>query len=398
MRRKFLQLAMMGLVLGTAGHAWGHSFRTQPQRDFYRAKRLNEIRNVTRRYLDIKQAQADGYVQMTGNIPLQGTHFYNPRIRSFDFAHPAILLYVRQNGTWELVGLKYAVSGDHPPEERPFPGIRWSRQEATCQYADWQEFHARSPKECPARHPGTDSAYAAWHPDLWVIPLWLWYPNPNGLFASSNPLLSAFDDQSVPPGGASTWEEWRHRIEYSTFNHNLSGYLLLAIGALMLLAVAGGSRFPWTTQLWPAVMVVLAIVVLYRSDPNAWPYGVKGFWESLAESKVLEHKISGLIVLAMGVVEWLRARQILTHWAWGMLFPMLAISGGIVLFSHVHSEGNFNYLGRLNLPHKTEGVTAILIGVAWILKDWRITKRQEWRLATPLLLIAMALQLILYVE
>ncbi|MFQ5848617.1 MAG: hypothetical protein ACE5IQ_13220 [Candidatus Methylomirabilales bacterium] len=398
MRRRLVQMGVAGLVVLTGGQGWAHSDLTQVQRDFYRSTRLAEIRLATHRYLDLKQAKADGYVQLTGNVPLEGTHFYNPRITGFDYAHPAILLYIEQKGTWQLAALKYAVPGESPPAKSPFPGIRWRREEATCRYADWREVHTRSAEDCPPVHPETHSAYAAWQPDLWVISLWLWYPNPEGLFAHWNPLLAPFDDRSIPPDGVSTWDEWEYDTAYSTFNHNLSGYILLCIGALMLIGVAGQRRFPWMIQLWPVVMIILGLVVIYRSDPHAWPYGVQGFWESLADRKIFEHKLSALIVLIMGIVEWLRARQTLTHWAWGMIFPLLAIGGGIVLYGHVHPESNFNYIGSLSLPHKTEGVTAILLGLTWIVNDWRIVKGRVWYFATPLLMIAMALQLILYVE
>lgn len=398
MGRWLLQVGAGVFVLLTATQAWAHDwFASQPERDFYRAKRIAEIRSATQRYLKVEQAKTDGYVQITGNVPLQGYHFYNPGITSFDYDHPAILLYIRQEANWQLVGLKYAVPGEAPGES-PFPGIRWERYEAACRYADWQEFRARTPQGCPSVHPETKSAYVAWHPNLWVIHLWLWYSNPYSLFASLNPLLAPFDDRSVPPGGASTWEVWKYRTAYSTFNHNLSGWLLLPIGLLMLVATWGRLRFPWPAFLWPALMLVLAAFVLYRSDPYAWPYGVKGFAESLAERKVLEHKLSGVIILVMGVVEWLRSRKTLVHWAWGMIFPLLAITGGTVLFFHVHPESNFNYLGRFNQPHVTEGITAVLVGVTYLLNEWEVVKGRWWKFAPPLLVILMGLQLILYLE
>ncbi len=209
------------MLLFATQDVWAHDwFASQPERDFYRAKRLASIWMATQRYLDIEKAEADGYVQITGNVPLQGYHFYNPRITRFDDAHPALLLYIRQEGDWHLVGLKYAVPGEAPPEESPFPGIRWRRWEAVCRYQDWQEVRARTPEACPPEHPETKSPYVAWRPDLWVIPLWLFYPNPYGLFASLNPLLAPFDERRIPPAGASTWEEWKERTAYSTFNHN----------------------------------------------------------------------------------------------------------------------------------------------------------------------------------
>jgi hypothetical protein len=32
-----------------------------------------------------------------------------------------------------------------------------------------------------------------WHPDLVTMHLWLWYPNPDGVFNPTNPLIAPFD-------------------------------------------------------------------------------------------------------------------------------------------------------------------------------------------------------------
>lgn len=60
MWRRLIQLGVGGSVLMIAGQAHGHWVPTQAERDFYRAKRLAEIRAATQRYLDVKQAKADG--------------------------------------------------------------------------------------------------------------------------------------------------------------------------------------------------------------------------------------------------------------------------------------------------------------------------------------------------
>jgi len=104
------------------------------------------------------------------------------------------------------------------------------------------------------------------------------------------------------------------------------------------------------------------------------------------------------IILAMGVVEWLRVRGTLSHWAWGLIFPGLAITGGTILLFHLHPVSNFNYLGRNNQPHITEGITAILAGATYLLGEWGIMKQRWWRLVPPALVVLMGVQLILYLE
>ena len=78
--------------------------------------------------------------------------------------------------------------------------------------------------------------------------------------------------------------------------------------------------------------------------------------------------------------------------------PLLAIGAGLILVGHNHAVSNFAHLGRANLPHVTEGITAILIGVTKILADWRIWRGRLAAASWPALTVALALQLILYTE
>jgi hypothetical protein len=403
MRKQLVALA--GVVLLTAGLAMGYDWYThgkwyarEPAKDFYLSKLIAEVRLATRRYLDVEQAKADGYVQISGNVPLEGYHFSNAGITRFDYARPSTLLYIQSAGQWQLGGLEYALPGNRPAES-PFPGVAWELHPAMCRYADWQEFPARSREACPRAHPATKSPFVAWYPDFWVLRLWLWYPNPYGLFASLNPLLAPFDDRTVPPAWAGTWAEWKEHTAFSNFNHNFSGWLVLLMGFVMVVTVVSGEgQRSGLSLLWAAVALALAAFVLYRSDPEYWPLGFRSLAETLGDREAIEHKLSGLIILAMGVVEWLRVRGTLSHWAWGMLFPCLAITGGTILLFHLHPVSNFNYLGRNNQPHITEGITAILAGVTYLRGEWGIMRQRGWRLVPAGLVILMGLQLILYLE
>ncbi|MBI2455703.1 MAG: hypothetical protein HYV46_06160 [candidate division NC10 bacterium] len=403
MRKQIVAIA--GIVLLTAGLALGYDwyiherwYAREPAKDFALSKLIADIRMATRRYLDVEQARVDGYTQISGNVPLEGYHFHNPAIGQFDSARPSTLLYARTDEQWQLVGLEYAVPGERPAES-PFPGVAWERHLAMCRYGDWREFPARAADACPRSHPETKSPFTAWYPDLWVIHLWLWYPNPYGLFASLNPLLAPFDDRTIPPDEAGSWAEWKAHTDFSNFNHNVSGWLVLLMGFAMIVPVVwGAERRSGLNVLWAALALGLAAFILYRSDPTAWPHGVRTLGETLADRETIEHKLSGLIVLGMGTVEWLRVRGTLSHWAWGLIFPWLALTGGTILLFHLHPVSNFNYLGRNNLPHVTEGITAILAGATYLLGVSGIMTQWWWRLVPAGLVILMGIQLILYLE
>ena len=47
----------------------------------------------------------------------------------------------------------------------------------------------------PARRQRRDSgaAFNFWHPLLITLHVWLWYPNPSGIFSGTNPLASTYN-------------------------------------------------------------------------------------------------------------------------------------------------------------------------------------------------------------
>ena len=122
MKRQLIAFAVITLLAG--GLAWGsdyymnhgHWYAKEPEKDFALARLLADIRTSTSRYQDLEQAKADGYVQISGNVPLEGYHFYKAGIAQIDYAHPSTLLYTERQGHWQLVALKYAALGARPAE------------------------------------------------------------------------------------------------------------------------------------------------------------------------------------------------------------------------------------------------------------------------------------------
>jgi putative copper resistance protein D len=385
-------LVAAGWVRPAAAH-----FAPQPPKDIYLAKRIAEIREATARFEDLRTAQAEGYRQFTGNLPLLGYRFVNPAITTFAYERPAGLIYAKQGEHWLLAGVEYAITAERPPANQPFPGVGWTREPATCRYADGHEWESSGREGCPPTHP-EGAALASWHPTRWVIRAWVWYPSPSGMFAPVNSLLAPFGDQAPSPEGVWTWEDWQRFAEFSRRNHMVAGWIVLFMGALMCLQVIEARRAPWLRLAWTIPPMVLGLLIVVFSDRDAWPVGEMTFAQTLADEGAREHKFSGVLVLAMGLVEYLRLRGRLAHRAWGLFLPGLAITAGAILLGHDHTTSNFNFLGRANLPHITEGVTAILIGAARILHDWGFWRGRLAALSWPALVLALAAQLILYRE
>jgi len=101
--------------------------------------------------------------------------------------------------------------------------------------------------------------------------------------------------------------------------------------------------------------------------------------------------LAGLVLLTAGLAagyEWY------THGKWYAREP----AKGTILLFHLHPVSNFNYLGRNNQPHITEGITAILAGVTYLLGEWGIMRQRWWKLVPAVLVVLMGVQLIVYLE
>jgi hypothetical protein len=46
---------------------------------------------------------------------------------------------------------------------------------------------------CAKRSPDTGARFNFWHPDLVTLHVWLWYPNPAGLYSGTNPYIRPFN-------------------------------------------------------------------------------------------------------------------------------------------------------------------------------------------------------------
>src|SRR2546422_4146855 len=121
---------------------------------------------------------------------------------------------------------------------------------------------------------------------------------------------------------------------WSEFNHNVAGLFLIGMAVIALADWTHPNR--WTRH-WPLGLVVLAVFLLFRNDPESWPLGPVPLRESLVDADVLQHRLGALLAGTIGLVEW-RARAPRSEGSrLPYLFPILALGGGILLLMHSHS-------------------------------------------------------------
>lgn len=198
-------IAMLAVAVGTAAtwaSAGGNRTTAPPQHAAMHdtttpaspalATALATARLATAKYVtNLDAAKADGYSIITKMIPDMGWHFLNGKVKGFNPAKPAILVYEKRGASWQLAALEWVFPAK--PAAAPLPGAQYGSFPAACHYADGTFVPAASQDACAKTAGPANATFTFWHPDLVTLHVWLWYPNPSGLYASMNPLVHPFN-------------------------------------------------------------------------------------------------------------------------------------------------------------------------------------------------------------
>ncbi len=155
-------------------------------------RQLAQMRIATAKYAtNLEQAKTDGYRIITPNMKDMGFHYLNPAITDFDVKRPPILVYARHGGRDQLAALEWVFPAK--PKKPPLKGATYGSFPAACHYDDGTFTPAGSEADCPKTSPETGTPFVFWHPRLVTLHVWVWYPNPDGLYAGTNPLVRPFN-------------------------------------------------------------------------------------------------------------------------------------------------------------------------------------------------------------
>jgi hypothetical protein len=156
-------------------------------------RQLAEARLATAKYAtNLARAKADGYQIITMMMPNMGYHFMNTSIQGFNVRKPQILVYEHTGPkTWQLGALEWVFT--KMPKNPPLPNATFGSFPAACHYKDGTFIPHHNAKTCPKKAPHTGAKFNFWHPDLFTMHVWTWYPNPAGLYSSTNPLVAPFN-------------------------------------------------------------------------------------------------------------------------------------------------------------------------------------------------------------
>lgn len=180
-------------VAGSATDDHGMSMgNTSSATDNQLAAQIQASRLATAKYAtNLARARKDGYGPITQMMPDMGWHFLNPKLTAFDVTRPAILVYGKHGGSWQLVAYEWVFPS--VPAKPPLPGATYGSFGAACHYKDGTFVFEASEDACATKSPQSGAAFNFWHPNLVTLHLWAWYPNPSGVFSGTNPLMHPFN-------------------------------------------------------------------------------------------------------------------------------------------------------------------------------------------------------------
>lgn len=153
-------------------------------------------------------------------------------------------------------------------------------------------------------------------------------------------------------------------IAWSEYNHHWAGVAVLAIG---LLALGERSGFaPWARH-WPLLFVGLAVFLLFRSDPEVWPLGDIGFFASLRDPEVAQHRVFVILIAGFGIFEWCVRTGRIRSQRPALLFPLITAVAGALLLTHSHALANIKDQLLIEVTHTPLALCGITAGWArWL--------------------------------
>ncbi|MGJ5177247.1 copper resistance D family protein [Bradyrhizobium oligotrophicum] len=180
-------------------------------------------------------------------------------------------------------------------------------------------------------------------------------------------------------------------IAWSEYNHHWAGIFVVLIGVLALI-----ERFSWGrfARHWPLLFLVMAAFLFLRADEMAWPLGPIGFFASLRDPEVAQHRLFVVLIILFGLFEWrvrLRGQQAGRA---ALVFPLTVAAGGALLMTHSHAIANVKDQLLIEMSHTPLALCGITAGWARWLElrmDGRISRAAAWVWPVAFVLVGLIL-------
>ena len=238
-----------------------------------------------------------------------------------------------------------------------------------------------------------------------LVPRWPRFDSPDHASLALSELQAQIDaaaaanaprPQAFVPGEGVTPPRNAEDIAWSEYNHHWAGLFVLAIGFLALAERIGHAH--WARH-WPLLFLGLAVFLFLRSDPEVWPLGDIGFFVSLRDPEVVQHRIFVALIAAFGLFEWRVRTGALRRSGAALVFPLLTALGGALLLTHSHALSNVKEQLLIEITH----VPLALCGITAAWARWLELRLDEpgSRIAAwiwPIAFVLVGVILLLYRE
>jgi len=159
-------------------------------------------------------------------------------------------------------------------------------------------------------------------------------------------------------------------MDFSEFHHHVAGFFIVVFG---LAELGNALQYPlpiWTRFMLPGALSVIGLFVLFGDDHSAWPVAsldVAGILSG-QDREMVEHKLYGVLSLAIAIFEALRRTGRSRHPVLAAPLVMLTFAGSLWLF--VHSHGDHPALTKIQFQHSLLGVVGIGAALSKGLASW----------------------------
>jgi copper resistance protein D len=164
---------------------------------------------------------------------------------------------------------------------------------------------------------------------------------------------------SFIPGDSGIGTNTPNDIAWSEYNHNCAGFVVFLMGFLALLS---RSRYFSWAKIWPLAFLLLAVFLFFRADPENWPLGPNGFWESFKVADVLQHRLAVVLIIVFAIFQYRVETNRVKSMAAALVFPAVCALGGMVLLTHTHALSNIKDELLVEMSHTPLAVCGIFAG------------------------------------
>ena len=173
--------------------------------------------------------------------------------------------------------------------------------------------------------------------------------------------------------------------------HWIVGCVIVALSLLLVLYEVGVLRASWLRYLLGGAVLALGLQALL--DPLLLgAAGPKGY-----AAETAQHVVQGVILVALGGLELLRAMAMLQRRIWGFFLPAGIAGVGVLFLLHAQHESSAPAILLLT-QHRVTGATLCLAAAAKALAETGHTKARPFATGWLLLLFATGIQFLIYTE